>query len=418
MRRNTVDKKRQELIEWLDKLEKYAGDTELSTRIRDRIGECRNLASNADTDEGKLRTEIEELLNSIGKKEPAESVVASDAGKTETSENIEKQLKKMAQNCQRENESFVEGMSERKNLILQKYSNQINEITYTDSNTVRIQSEAEYLQFYETIAWGYEKDVALLISEMFEGLKNNYSHMLDHMKSMLRSVGAFRSGAMEAKVFAELDEQKENVGRSIQAEMENKGAGKEQILSFAKKTGKTVKKIVKKEEIKRKLLTVFPWLLLLFVIGGNVIGGLISGQSQETTEKTFLERANILNDFLDLLEKTPLLGKLLLSSTFLAVAVLLLVVVVYVIYLKMIKKHCERSMCTKSAAYLKKELIGFTQNGCLQHALDEELKDAVEKFETEYLQILNRAFVNPQQEAGRVENERWSEIVEEWKNIR
>lgn len=45
----------------------------------------------------------------------------------------------------------------------------------------------------------------------------------------------------------------------------------------------------------------------------------------------------------------------------------------------MIKKHCERSMCTKSAAYLKKELISFTQNGCLQHALDEELKEAVEK---------------------------------------
>lgn len=418
MRRNTVDKKRQELIEWLDKLEKYAGDTELSTRIRDRIGECRNLASNADTDEGKLQTEIEELLNSIGKKEPAGSVVASDAGKTETSENIEKQLKKMAQNCQRENESFVEGMSERKNLILQKYSNQINEITYTDSNAVRIQSEAEYLQFYETIAWGYEKDVAFLISEMFEGLKNNYTHMLDHMKSMLRSVGAFQSGAMEAKVFAELDEQKENVGRSIQAEMENKGAGKEQILSFAKRTWKTVKKIVKKEEIKRKLLTMFPWLLLLFVIGGNVIGGLISGQRQKTTEKTFLERVNILNDILDLLEKTPLLCKLLLSSTFLAIAVLFLVVAVYVIYLKMVKKYSERSMCRKSAAYLKKELVSFTQNGCLQHALEEELKEAVEKFETEYLMILNRAFVNPQQETDRADRERWSKIVEEWKNIR
>lgn len=418
MRRNTVDKKRQELIEWLDKLEKYAGDTELSTRIRDRIGECRNLASNADTDEGKLQTEIEELLSSIGKKEPAGSVVASDAGKTETSENIEKQLKKMAQNCQRENESFVEGMSERKNLILQKYSNQINEITYTDSNAVRIQSEAEYLQFYETIAWGYEKDVAFLISEMFEGLKNNYTHMLDHMKSMLRSVGAFQSGAMEAKVFAELDEQKENVGRSIQAEMENKGAGKERILSFAKRTWKTVKKIVKKEEIKRKLLTMFPWLLLLFVIGGNVIGGLISGQRQKTTEKTFLERVNILNDILDLLEKTPLLGKLLLSSTFLAIAVLFLVVAVYVIYLKMVKKYSERSMCRKSAAYLKKELVSFTQNGCLQHALEEELKEAVEKFETEYLLILNRAFVNPQQETDRADRERWSKIVEEWKNIR
>ena len=119
MRRNTVDKKRQELIEWLDKLEKYACDTELSTRIRDRIGECRNLANNADTDEDRLRTEIEELLNSIGKKEPAGSVIANDAEKTVTSQNIEEQLKKMAQNCQRENESFVEGMSERKNLILQ-----------------------------------------------------------------------------------------------------------------------------------------------------------------------------------------------------------------------------------------------------------------------------------------------------------
>lgn len=412
-----MDKRKQELVQWLDKLEEYARDTELSTRITDCIQECRNNVYNKNTNEEKLRTKIEELLNSIERKSNSEPVKADAAEKTVASEDIEKQLKRMAQNCQRENESVVEGVEERKALILQKCSNQMKEIAWTDANAELIKNETSYVQFYEKIAVGYEKDISLLIAEMLEDIKENYTYMLDHIKSMFHSIGVFQSKLVEEKVFVKLDEQRYAVGKSIQAEIEMEGAGKKQILSFAQKTGVKIKKIVKKEQRKKKGMILFPWLLMLLAIAGNVVVQIAKG-SQETVEKTLLEKLKELNDILELLQKSSLLLNSLVAFIFVALAVLLLIAVIYALYVKVVKRCCERSMCRKSAEYLKKELIQFEQSGCLQLSLDAVVKDAAERFEQKYLLLLNGAFVSPKQEKERAEKERLSKLVEEWKNIR
>lgn len=112
-----MENDRQKLVQWLDRLEEYVRSEGLPTRIADRVQECKNSVRGGDADEPALRTEIEEVLNSIEKRKAADSVMTGRAEKAVTSEDIEKELRRMAQTCQRQNESVVADMAEREEIL-------------------------------------------------------------------------------------------------------------------------------------------------------------------------------------------------------------------------------------------------------------------------------------------------------------
>lgn len=401
---------RQELMQWLDRLGEYVRSEGLPTRIADRIQECKSIACSENADEAALRTEIGELLDSIEKKKANDPATIGKAEKAVTSEDIEKELRRMAQTCQRQNEGVVADMEERKGLILQRCYTQIKDIAKTEAHVSRLKNTAEYMQFFEQVSAGYEQDVSLLIADLLKGIKSGYSHMLDHIRSMLRSVDAFRSGQANAKVFEELEQQRDALGKTIQAEIGMEAAGRKQIIPLAQRTEPEIQKIVKKKEKKQKLLVSLPWILALTLFVMDIVIKMFRamGQSSDSDKlgalKTFLE---ILGSF----------GALMTSFFFLFIAIILLIIVAYAIYVKAVKKSFMRAICRESAVYLQKELIDFEQSGCLRTALDETVKRAVDRYNEKYLLLLNCAFVDPQYGEKQEKKERFRTLVEEWQSM-
>ncbi len=401
---------RQELMQWLDRLGEYVRSEGLPTRIADRIQECKSIACSENADEAALRTEIGELLDSIEKKKANDPATIGKAEKAVTSEDIEKELRRMAQTCQRQNEGVVADMEERKGLILQRCYTQIKDIAKTEAHVSRLKNTAEYMQFFEQVSAGYEQDVSLLIADLLKGIKSGYSHMLDHIRSMLRSVDAFRSGQANAKVFEELEQQRDALGKTIQAEIGMEAAGRKQIIPLAQRTEPEIQKIVKKKEKKQKLLVSLPWILALTLFVMDIVIKMFRamGQSSDSDKlgalKTFLE---ILGSF----------GALMTSFFFLFIAIILLIIVAYAMYVKAVKKSCLRATCRESAVYLQKELIDFEQSGCLRTELDETVKRAVDRYNEKYLMLLNSAFVDPQYGEKQEKKERFRTLVEEWQSI-
>lgn len=401
---------RQELMQWLDRLGEYVRSEGLPTRIADRIQECKSIACSENADEAALRTEIGELLDSIEKKKANDPATIGRAEKAVTSEDIEKELRRMAQTCQRQNEGVVADMEERKGLILQRCYTQIKDIAKTEAHVSRLKNTAEYMQFFEQVSAGYEQDVSLLIADLLEGIKSGYSHMLDHIRSMLRSVDAFRSGQANAKVFEELEQQRDALGKTIQAEIGMEAAGRKQIIPLAQRTEPEIQKIVKKKEKKQKLLVSLPWILTLTLFVMDIVIKMFRamGQSSDSDKlgalKTFLE---ILGSF----------GALMTSFFFLFIAIILLIIVAYAMYVKAVKKSCLRATCRESAVYLQKELTGFEQSGCLRTALDETVKNALDRYNEKYLILLNCAFADPQYGEKQEKKERFRTLVEEWQSM-
>lgn len=401
---------RQELMQWLDRLGEYVRSEGLPTRIADRIQECKSIACSENADEAALRTEIGELLDSIEKKKANDPATIGKAEKAVTSEDIEKELRRMAQTCQRQNEGVVADMEERKGLILQRCYTQIKDIAKTEAHVSRLKNTAEYMQFFEQVSAGYEQDVSLLIADLLKGIKSGYSHMLDHIRSMLRSVDAFRSGQANAKVFEELEQQRDALGKTIQAEIGMEAAGRKQIIPLAQRTEPEIQKIVKKKEKKQKLLVSLPWILALTLFVMDIVIKMFRAMGQSSDS----DKLGALKTFLEILES---FDALMTSFFFLFIAIIPLIIVAYAMYVKAVKKSCLRATCRESAVYLQKELIDFEQSGCLRTELDETVKRAVDRYNEKYLMLLNSAFVDPQYGEKQEKKERFRTLVEEWQSM-
>ena len=115
-----MDERKQEMLRWLDELGQYADENGLSSRIMDGIEACKADLKSGNVEMDKIQLEAEQLLDSIRKKAVPEPVRDKDAEGRVTFEDVERQIKKMAQRCHDENESSIQEMSERNHLAVKK----------------------------------------------------------------------------------------------------------------------------------------------------------------------------------------------------------------------------------------------------------------------------------------------------------
>ena len=266
-----MDERKQEMLRWLDGLGQYADENGLSSRIMDGIEACKADLKSGNVEMDKIQLEAEQLLDSIRKKAVPEPVRDKDAEGRVTFEDVERQIKKMAQRCHDENESSIQDMSERNHLAVKKCEAQLKEILRTDAHLEELKHGAKYIQFYQKAAFGFQKEVSYLVSEVFEAMNQNYTRMLDHMRSMFRSLRDSGNKTIQEKTLYEMDVKREEIGRKLQADVESWEPGRKEIVSFAERTGPQISQIVNEAERKRKLYAMLPVLVVLVFLLGSII---------------------------------------------------------------------------------------------------------------------------------------------------
>ncbi len=266
-----MDERKQEMLRWLDELGQYADENGLSSRIMDGIEACKADLKSGNVEMDKIQLEAEQLLDSIRKKAVPEPVRDKDAEGRVTFEDVERQIKKMAQRCHDENESSIQDMSERNHLAVKKCEAQLKEILRTDAHLEELKHGAKYIQFYQKAAFGFQKEVSYLVSEVFEAMNQNYTRMLDHMRSMFRSLRGSGNETIQEKTLYEMDVKREEIGRKLQADVESWEPGRKEIVSFAERTGPQISQIVNEAERKRKLYAMLPVLVVLVFLLGSII---------------------------------------------------------------------------------------------------------------------------------------------------
>lgn len=97
---------------------------------------------------------------------------------------------------------------------------------------------------------------------------------------------------------------------------------------------------------------------------------------------------------------------------------ILIVALFYVIYIKLLRRWCDRSIAKKSAEYLQKEFAGFEQSNVLGLALEENIKTAMEEFEQRHLQLFNDTFAVWGSTQENQKKTRLDELVRKWNSIR
>lgn len=431
-----MDERKQEMLRWLDELGQYADENGLSSRIMDGIEACKADLKSGNVEMDKIQLEAEQLLDSIRKKAVPEPVRDKAAEGRVAFEDVERQIKKMAQRCHDENESSIQDMAERNHLAVKKCEAQLKEILRTDAHLEELKHGAKYIQFYEKAAFWFQKEVSYLASEVFEAMNQNYTHMLDHMRSMFRSLRDSGNETIQEKTLYEMDVKREEIGRKLQADVESWEPGRQEIVSFAERTGTQISQIVKAAERKRKLYAMLPVLVVLVFLLGNIISGAVAAASDAEAAYAETQEADtgtqlgeqLVNQLPDVLETVGDAGgtasglisvlELIIAVAILVILVILVVVLLYVMYIKLVRRWCDRSIAKKSAEYLHKEFAGFEQSNVLGLALEENIKNAMEEFEQRHLQLFNDTFAvwgSTQEEQKKI---RLDELVRKWNSIR
>lgn len=415
-----MHERKQELLHWLGELEQYTKENCLSARILDGIEECREKINSDNVEMDKLRFEVEGLLNSIRKKTVSKHVSGDVADANITMEDVKQRVKMMAQRCHDENEKSVQELSERRNIALKKCEAQLKEIINTEAHLEEITNGARYIQFYEKGSIGFEKEASNVLSEMLDAMNENYTHMVEHMRSLFHSLRGSGAERIREKDLYEADAKREGLGRKIKAEAESWKPGRQEIISFAQRTGTKISKIVKAEKNKRKFYAVLPVLLAFFLSVGKLVFGVINTSSDvETTQSgasAEQSREWLMDLFSKLLEKVDIY--ILVGVLLIGISGIMVIVLLYRWYLKGLKKSCNRAIAKKSAEYLQAEFVVFEQSNCLGLALDECVKTAVEEYEQRNLQLFNELFVVWDGGQERHQENRFEELTAAWNSIR
>lgn len=429
------DERQVRIIAWIEELEQYAKAQKLPMRILDELEECKQLASSNRADWDMVNRTIEELLESIqGKLAPAK-VQQENVIEEVSVEEVKMQVRKMAQRCHTENFSSVEGMVEQKNTVIRKMYGQLSEIGHVRAHLEELKNEDLYLVFFEKCRISFERDVLEMVGELLQSIRNNYGYMLDHMRSMFQSIGGYRKGMGNEKFYLEYEARRGGIDQRVLGEVQTADIGGNDLISFGQRTKDTVKGIVGKLVRKRKLLAWVPLIVLLCLF--TVTSVVRQEQSRQTLESAEQEETedSLLKDIVaDLGKKTvesvsegvlqsmaSFLLVLLASLGILSIAVVLVIVVLYRCYLKILKRWCDHQISKRCGEYLQTELSQFQQNNNFFLKLDTVMRNAVEEYERQYMEVLNSLFMDtgyadqPAQQEGAV---RWDTLRGEWEQLK
>lgn len=410
-----MNKKQKKVLEWMNVLEQYAKENQLSMRIVDSIEECKkSVAIDANWD--LINSEVEGLLDSIEQKTVSVIAKADNRENLIPLQEVEAQLKGMAQRCHRENVASADGTADRKKVILKETYEKCVELSHVEAHLEEMQDEGLYLAFFEKVKNDYEKKVYEMLRELVTDIGNHYDHMVDHLKSLFRSIDGNGGELGNEKFYIHNDEQRECIDKKMQNELMTADIGSPELVSLGQRTKKSVKRIVGKSSIKKNILM---WLPAAIILCGCLYGIITVApfiqEAYEMAKEIAAENKDISVIFTFFQEFGKLIDMGVIMIVFVVICLL------YAVYIKMIKKWYHKQICRKCGEYLQTELSRFEQSNDLLHKIDETIKNAIEDYEQQYLVMLNNILAgtkyDPDSEKRNTGNQFFA-IREGWKALK
>ena len=436
-----MNEKQIKAVAWMQQLEEYAKEKRLSMRMMDSLEECKKQMEAEDVDWDKVTLMVTELLGSIEKKTLPQKVVDDSIGNDVSMKDIEEEMRKMAERCHGENEGTLQELSVRKNGIIKNIFVQLKDIAKTKAHLKELKKESLYHQYFENIKNGYEKETMKIIGETFEGIKENHKRMLGSIRSMLSSIKSYKNGISSEKIIYEYEEKIELMNKKYQREVETFDIGVEEIGVLEQETAWKVGSIVKKAERGRKLLLWLPVIVMaVLLMAGSykmqtdieVKDRVEESASESGIEGDALQEAGkeIAGKLVDKAVKKISVADILkgVSSLFITlfiimgayfILVVLIFILIIVAYIHLVAKWCNNKICKECETYLKNEIAIFEQNNGLNDKVETVLFNLVKDYEQQYLAlILNPIFADNKYAEGSQTTNRFSELKEEWNQIR
>lgn len=416
-----------EMLQWIVQLEEYAKTQGLSMRILDSIGDCREHIMRDDLSWHELSQQIEEILESIWLKVQPQDTSIQPQGKNQVSiKKVQEKVREMAADCHRDNLDTVSAIGIRKDQNIREAVRKMGEITYTEAHLDELLDIRQYADFFHKIRDAYEKDMVKTASEMVSGISSNYDHMSDHMKNMFHNIGGYADGIGNEKFYREYESAKTDMENRLVSDIHSVEMGGSFITEFADRTKEKLQSIIRKILLKKRLLIAAPIILIFVLFVGKTVISLRMAKAalesaKQSAEDGSIDFNAIINLFGGLVsEKSENMDPSmeLISSSW-VIAIVLIIITAYVLYVKKLKKWCDHRICEDCGVYLRTEVAAFEKENQLTRKADEAIAQVVADCEQQYLIILNRVFAGTKYEERETgEASGFANLQERWNQLK
>ena len=428
---------KEDIVQWMSRLQMYARKQKLPVRILDELEECQAHLEAEDLSWENVRQRIEEVLESIRQKEAqSKNGLQNREDGSPSVQKVQEQVRKMATECQGENQDSVTGIEERKNLNIRECYRKMNEISYTKAHFEQMLDENRYLDFFEQVGCEYERNAVKTVQELYEDMGENYSHMLDHMRSMFQNIGGLDREVGNEKFYRAYETRRTGLEQAMKQEAEAADFGKNVIMEFAHKT---------KEGVGKRMLNLLPlFLFLVIIMVTPAVKYRNTDLSEVAAEESVGEQNQLqsavnefmkenMKEFVQKAMKGDILGKIknyvgkvmyfsagiliVLQSWF--IFFIVLIIAAYAAYLKFLGKWYRAQICGRCESYLKGELSAFFDQNPLRKKTDETVAYLVEEYERQYLAIFNHIFKGTKYEERQEDDALSCErFIQEWELLK
>ncbi len=412
---------KEEIIQWISKLQEYAKNQGLSMRILDSIEDCRQHIYREDMPWQELRQQIEGVMESVGLKVQQTDVASRKRNDNSVSvEKVQAQVRQMAEECHRENMDSVAAVEDRKNINIRESIRQMGEITHTEAHMEQLLDKNRYTDYFQQIKNSYEQNMSKMAGEMVGDISGNYDHMANHMKSMFQSIGGYADGIGNEKFYREYETEKDKVRKKLTSETQTADYGGSSIMEFASRTMESIHDMTKKFIVQKRLLIWIPIILLVvIVISMTVVKYQTRDDSDVSVVKIMESMPKNAEEVSKLAAFMYFMIALIVAYIGNIVAAVLIFTVLYAVYRRVIKKWCSHRICEKSGEYLRTELAAFERENQLAHKTDQAVSQIVEDCEQQYLVILNRIFAGTKYEEKAGEETTGFEVLQrQWDKLK
>ncbi|MCM1048814.1 MAG: hypothetical protein NC433_10350 [Clostridiales bacterium] len=429
-----MGEKQKKTLEWLDELEEYAKEKQLSMRILDSIDECRQSVVSDNIDWNQISLQIDELLDSIGVKVLPTVVKIEESYNEVSVEMVENELRNMAQRCHTENEASLNNIENSKNIIIQNLFTKLEDITRASAHLEELKNEKSYQAFFRRIQTKYRNNVLAIIRELLQSVRNNHVQMMERIRNMFQGIKAYKYGLSNEKIYREYNTKADELCNKVQGETESLDMGEKEIENLEHKTWENVKLIVEKMEIEKKKLIRRPLTVILSVllVGGFLallIAAIFRAGSGDSSLSDVIEIFQIIIEIFQIIKEiitlltaqAPAAAPAAIPGVVVVIFVVLVIVLLYKLYVFLLGQWCDRQICNECSAYLNTELADFTKNNTLLLRLNNITAGAIEEYERQYGAMLNELLAGSSfdpESTERKETNRFNEIRSSWNTIK
>lgn len=419
-----MNAKQKKLLEWFDKLERFARNENLPLRLMDSIGDLKEQAAGETTDWYRLYPQIEDLLHSIDQKvqkDLPEDIIAND--ERVSADEVRQQITETIERSHQENLSSVHIAVHGNHAAVKECYRRMKEITSDKKALKKIGNGNYFLQFFQNVRQHYEQNANRNFNDFAESVSNNCTHMIERIKSMCKNIDGYKLGLGEQEFYIKYSETKKGWDVQLLHRIESTDLGSNAIMDFAQESLGKIQGIIRNYQKKRNLRIFLPLLIMLLcslLAGGFFLAGkhMDSQNGQDVQTNTENAETNSTNIFpvpanTGVLDQVIEAGRLsIIQSVLIAIAVILIIYIAYIVFLLILFHHKILSACGEC---LQKECALFEKENRLD--IHSELEEILTEYEKHYLDIINDIFSGTTLDSIAKDGYEYKQLLQEWNTI-